>query len=99
MPRGGNAFNRIAHFGIGFVVGVCADKPSAPIAAATFLTYQCVEAYTKHDKGYPEVREYAWGLGCGVAARWTWRALARRPKVGRSILLGADDRVNRRYVP
>ena len=87
-----NFGNRAAHFAIGFAVGVCADKPSAPIAGATFLAYQAIEAYTKGDAGYPEVKEYAYGMGIGIAVRWTWRALARRPQVGADNGRGVHNR-------
>ena len=73
-----NALNRLAHFGIGFATGLGAEKPVAPIAAAGFLGYQAIEAYSKGDEGYVEVKEWAIGLGLGIACRYGYRWLARR---------------------
>ena len=73
-----NFFNKAAHFGIGFATGLGAEKPAAPIAAAGFIAYQGIEAYSKGDEGYVEVKEWALGLGLGIACRYGWRYLTRR---------------------
>lgn len=64
-----NLFNKAAHFGVGFGIGLFAHKPAAKIAALMFLGYQGVEAYRKGDDGYPEIKEASFGFGLGLAAR------------------------------
>ena len=61
-----NIFNKSAHFFIGIFVGVRSDKPSAPLVTAAFLSYQAIEVQSKHDKGYPEIKEFGIGLGIGL---------------------------------
>lgn len=69
--------NRLAHVGIGAATGWFARRHprAAGIIALTFLTYQVVETWRKHqsnpqtaDKAYPEIREFGYGLAIGLAA-------------------------------
>ena len=76
----GNAFNRLAHFGIGFGVGVWAHRPSALVATTAFVAYQRTEQNAIHDLGFPEIREFGYGMACGIAAREAYR---NRGRLGR----------------
>ena len=74
----GNLFNRAAHFGIGFGVGVWAHRPSALVATTAFVAYQRTEQNAIHDLGFPEIREFGYGMACGIAAREAYRFLHSR---------------------
>ena len=74
----GKFFNRAAHFGIGFGVGLWAHRPSALVATTAFVAYQRTEQMAIHDAAYPEIREFGYGMALGLATREAYRFLRER---------------------
>ena len=64
-----NFLNKAAHLVIGFLVGLHAEKPASRTATIAFCAYQGIEAYRKGDDGYPEIKEFAVGMGAGLFTR------------------------------
>lgn len=77
----GNFFNRAAHFGIGFGIGLWAHRPGALVATTAFLGYQQAEQRAIHDAAYPEIREFGFGMACGLGVREAVKAYRTRPGV------------------
>ena len=88
----GNIFNRAAHFGIGFGVGVWAHRPSALVATMAFTTYQTAEQRAINDAAYPEIREFGIGMACGLAAREAYRNRGRLGRYLRAAIRAAASR-------
>ncbi len=78
----GRVFDGTAHVGIGSTCGYFIFDPRyrhwAYLAAATFLSYESLQAWRKGDEGYVELKEFGIGLGLGAAAKLLVEELLER---------------------
>jgi len=60
----------LAHFVWGALTSfmTMVDPSLAAIMASSFIAYEIVEKWSKGDRGYPEIRQFIYGVALGATA-------------------------------